>query len=644
MLDPVGGFERMKEFFISYIETAFRIADPATAAARRELLRRRDVIATVPFIEPVPRYESSDRALESLIAETDILGPLSREGRIAFVELALSGLFEGSDCADGRVRRKSNYNPFVHQEEMLRRGLLPGQPGIVTSGTGSGKTESFMLPVFAQIAREAIRWPRPPEGYLTDKWWREGSGYVPRRTGEPTARPRAIRALILYPMNALVEDQMVRLRKALDSDAAHRAMNERFSGNRVFFGQYTSATPVTGHARHPRRFDDPEEKERHERNEERLARAMRRLSDNQDAARAHDADGRRLAAERGEQPPEPTRFIFASVDGGEMVSRWDMQEAPPDILVTNASMLGTMLSREVEDGIFEQTRAWLERDPDAYFYLVVDELHLIRGSAGTEIAFLLRSLFERLGLDHPDRTHKVRILASSASLPLAGERGRQSVKYLSDLFARYGTSRKAGDRGPDDPEFWRSCVTEGKPHLPRWAGGRLPAAPFRELVDAAAKPGTAFVAEAARSERLESAVAAVAAAFGIRADDFEPSIAEISQRAAEALVHACRQGDDTRAASIADIADRAFAAGEGDVEAVRGLLLARALPEAFEIEMPRETPSFRFHGFVRNVDGLFGAPSRRRTASDSRSSPSSGAPPTARPQRDSPAGRACAWD
>ena len=42
MLDPVGGWSRIKDFFTTYLETAFRIADVGTAAARRDLLARRD--------------------------------------------------------------------------------------------------------------------------------------------------------------------------------------------------------------------------------------------------------------------------------------------------------------------------------------------------------------------------------------------------------------------------------------------------------------------------------------------------------------------------------------------------------------------------------------------------------------------------
>ena len=41
-------------------------------------------------------------------------------------------------------------------------------------------------------------------------------------------------------------------------------------------------------------------------------------------------------------------FVFPSVDGSELLTRWDMQETPPDILITNVSMLSAMLNREVD--------------------------------------------------------------------------------------------------------------------------------------------------------------------------------------------------------------------------------------------------------------------------------------------------------
>jgi hypothetical protein len=144
MLDPIGGFERIKDFFISYVETAFRISSEETAGRSRALLESDGALATAPFIEPVVRCEQYKDPLEKLISDKR-LSHLSEAGRKAFVELALSGLFEG-ERADGPIKRKSTYNPYIDQVEMLFRGSNRGKPGIVTSGTGSGKTESFMLP------------------------------------------------------------------------------------------------------------------------------------------------------------------------------------------------------------------------------------------------------------------------------------------------------------------------------------------------------------------------------------------------------------------------------------------------------------------------------------------------------------------
>jgi hypothetical protein len=610
VLDPIGGFARIKDFFISYVETAFRISDERTARARRELLYAQNVLATEPFIEPVLRYTTAERPLERLIDDENVLGPISRDGREAFVELALSGLFDGEDADGLSPRRRSLYNPYAHQETMLARGIRSGQPGIASSGTGSGKTEAFMLPVLAKIANEAVRWPAPPAGYLANSWWRSGATrYQTMRNLEHPERKAAVRAIILYPMNALVDDQMVRLRKALDSDAARRVMDSRFSGNRVFFGQYNSATPVTGFRRHPRRFNDPEEKKRQQRRMRNMRAAMRRMDADQEAARRHDEERRIGAKRNGQRPPELTRYIFPSVDGGEMVARWDMQAAPPDILVTNPSMLGAMLSREIEDGIFDKTREWLENDPVSYFFLIFDELHLIRGSAGTEIAFLIKSLLERLGVDRPHLIHKVRILASSASLPLEGEARVQSLKYLRDLFAPYGTSAGPVDGGALNEKFWAECVIAGRPVIPEWDGGRLPAAPFRELLDACAVGDSGFVASVAWSSRLGRAISAVAEALGV-GDRRDPrsSVSLVAEAAAAVLTSACRFEDGVRATSISDIAGRAFF--DGDEPAVRGLLLARALPEsdALRARVADSTPSFRFHGFIRNIEGLFGAP------------------------------------
>ena len=90
-------------------------------------------------------------------------------------------------------------------------------------------------------------------------------------------------------------------------------------------------------------------------------------------------------------------------DSAEMWDRFSMQYNAPDIMITNYSMLNIMLMRETEAEIFEQTRKWLQTDPNNVFHLVIDELHTYRGTSGTEVAYLLRILLDRLGLA-PDST------------------------------------------------------------------------------------------------------------------------------------------------------------------------------------------------------------------------------------------------
>lgn len=607
MLDPIGGFRRIQDFVINYIETSFRISDTAAAEARRNLLQAVGVFATEPFIEPVLRYESHPETLEQLAQRNDgPLSPMSWEGKRSFVELALSGLFDGVRC-EGEIRRKSRYAPYNHQVEMLRRGLLPGRPGIVTSRTGSGKTESFMLPVLAAISNEAVTWRAPGSDYLKKDWWREDkTRWEARRQGEN--RPSAVRTLVIYPMNALVEDQMQRLRKSLDSEDAREVMQERFKGNRIFFGQYTSSTPVTGFERHPRIAENKDEKQRRTRRIARLREAMRRFRHDQDAALVFDSQEEAAARDDGVTIPDKTRFIFPAVDGGEMVSRWDMQANPPDILVTNASMLGTMLSREVEEPIFTQTRDWLLNNDDAYFYLVFDELHLIRGSAGTETAFLVKTLIQRLGLDLPGHRHKLRLLASSASLPIDGEQGPQSLAYLRDLFAPYGTSSHATDLGVEDANFWHDCIVAGSPHVPTFGMSSIEPQPFVDLLETALECEEGFVARIKSAEAMNQAVEYAANALGISAGDAGDRVKALAEAAAAVLTQACLVGEEVRATSTSDIAARIFRASSGDLDkAMRGLLLARALPESrvWQASVSLTTPAFRVHTFIRNIEGLF---------------------------------------
>src|SRR5205823_8862252 len=95
----------------------------------------------------------------------------------------------------------------------------------------------------------------------------------------------------------------------------------------------------------------------------------------------------------------------------ELLTRHEVQEAPPDILVTNYSMLEYMLMRPLERPIFDRTREWLAASPTESLLLVVDEAHLYRGAAGAEVALLLRRLSRRLQLP----ASRLQVICTSAS-------------------------------------------------------------------------------------------------------------------------------------------------------------------------------------------------------------------------------------
>ena len=146
----------------------------------------------------------------------------------------------------------------------------------------------------------------------------------------------------------------------------------------------------------------------------RSRREAARIQEDADAVRLH---------------PDAARY-FQDPAGAEMWSRWDMQDHPPDILITNYSMLNIMLMRRVEAPIFDATRSWLESDSRNVFHLIVDELHTYRGTPGAEVAYLLRVLLDRLGL-HPNHP-QLRIIASSASLSADAA----GLAYLEAFFGR----------------------------------------------------------------------------------------------------------------------------------------------------------------------------------------------------------------
>ena len=775
MQDPIGSFERIRELYISYLDTAFRVGDESVAEERRLLLRQPGMLCTEPLVEPIPRYEwdtlvdGRSRNFDDIFLDETILEGFDEHQRRAFVEMVLAGLFpskrkDSSESGNG-LSREARFPPYRHQVQMLERGVRASKPGVVTSGTGSGKTEAFLLPLLARIVKEATSWSAPTDEYLKKRWWHDDDGkpykkpdkkgrvvtryaaipkslrpltdaalrspFVPHRNGE--RRPAAMRAIILYPMNALVEDQLVRLRKTLDSKEAREVLDNHCSSNRIFFGRYIGAIPVTGHHVHPgfrTLLATPKDQvsgdvyfpEHKDANADRvslidlraseLLKRQRKLEElfdyqvglerGQIQARLHmlDQDAQeRMKSQLQEQkasrglvsvdefleiakssgkrsksglfkdfrtwvgvkPDETAKeslkalflgeadvakapsafgaddssFIFPSVDGSEMTNRWDMQEHPPDVLITNVSMLSAMLNREVEEPIFEKTKQWLQ-EADSYFYLILDELHLQRGAAGTEVAYLIRLLLHRLGLTQSDeQRRKIRVLASSASLPASPEEeAKKSAKYLWDMFGPFGL--EPGCDAEQGKAAWLEAIVPGEERPPKYdqdAPMLLDSGPFVRLlqVHTPSEPldpefprAQPLFAKAPDSDEISNAWLSVADALDIPDGSLSQRMSDSIQEAAARIAWACREPDASsgklrsRAIPISELAIKLFAGMlernyETQSDAVRGLLFVRGCGDGLtdHLEMiAANLPSFRLHTFFRSIEGLYAPASR----------------------------------
>jgi len=389
---PTTLTDSLEDAFLRYYETAFAVRDQSIADERRALMTERGRVFAEPLMEPVLKYPADD-PIESIAEDPTIPGSALRT--------VVEALF-GVPAEDVNLRR--------HQTEALRHTFGTDDPRrnvVLTSGTGSGKTEAFLIPVLTRLVAESVNWRPGP----INPWWKHQS-WTPVRDGESGHVP-AVRSMVLYPTNALVEDQLTRIRKA------GRALEAIDPNCRIWFGRYTGETlgsvgrPKVGApvGRGGIKADDAMEIQQIEAEFDRI---------------------RSKACVSGSGVSDSDLALFQDPRQNELLHRWDFIHTPPDILLSNFAMLNAMLMREHEAPMFEATRDWLAADPANVFTLVIDELHSYRGTAGTETAMLIRKLLHRLGLS--GESSQLRIIAASASLEDT-DSGRE---YLEQFF---GVSR-----------------------------------------------------------------------------------------------------------------------------------------------------------------------------------------------------------
>lgn len=303
-------------------------------------------------------------------------------------------------------------DPFEHQVEALEN-FLAGKDLFVSTGTGSGKTECFLWPI---IAKSFIEAKNRPQDFCKD----------------------AIRTLIIYPMNALVSDQLARFRSIFGSLKFKEIFTKDTQATRIpHFGMYTGRTHYSGDSKLSSSREQALEFRKNflvdhtadndvKRQQEKRINGLKSI--NKYPAR-FGKDGLEIFIENLERNiHKPGPF------DAEFITRFEMQQYPPDILVTNYSMLEFMLMRQREATIWDKTKAWLDEAVENRLLIVLDEAHMYRGSAGGEIALLLERLFSRLGI----AKEKVQFILTTASMP-------QDEKYAIESFYSGLTGKSASE-------------------------------------------------------------------------------------------------------------------------------------------------------------------------------------------------------
>lgn len=367
----------------NYIQSQYFGKSMLLLGAVQPELDKEGLLYKRPYIESSPAYKSSPDGIE----QSDI--PDWMKSYFQALINAGIGVYQ---------------NPYVHQVEALR-AAVKGKDLFVSTGTGSGKTECFMWPLMAKLADEAKNSP--------ETWC-----------------DRGVRTIIMYPMNALVSDQISRLRRLIGDPENKFVSIFRStcgeSSRRPQFGMYTGRTPYPGKEPVPSQ-------------DKKLEKTLKQLSFPRNEGQKEYYNQLLL---EGKIPAKADMSAFLEGlhndrhipddNDAELITRFEMQQFCPDILITNYSMLEYMLLRPIEAKIWDDTRNWLHERAENRLLFIIDEAHMYRGSAGGEVSLLIRRLFHKLGI----KRDKVQFILTTASMPNNNDDDRNTVmKFARDLTA-----------------------------------------------------------------------------------------------------------------------------------------------------------------------------------------------------------------
>lgn len=312
ILNPLTIQQKLKNALMRYLVTRAAIhSEYLRDEIKRQLLDKNSIAQDV-YIQLLKDYRKGSKLKDISIDNKNILHP-------NFSSVV------NQEVNEERKGFNVNWELFTHQEEAIKSAFL-NKNIIVASGTGSGKTESFLIPIINRLLKE------------------------PRHIGS-----NGVRCVILYPMNALVNDQIKRIRDWLGKTEENE--------HNLTFAYYTSKTPNEPHL-----GEDDE--------------------------------------------------CYCN----ELRYRTQIRTNPPDILVTNYSMLSYILMRPSDRMLFDNSLSMI----------VLDEAHIYSGALATEI----RLLIHHLALRSQISTSDIQFFLTSATLTSASYSEEQQKRILKDFASK----------------------------------------------------------------------------------------------------------------------------------------------------------------------------------------------------------------
>src|SRR5260370_12166412 len=154
MNNPLALFRNLREMYLRYLDSPFDLRNADLSRERRDMLERDGRLWREPLFEPVPHYPLCGQTFSSMVR--NLLGTAWNSSLLDDL-----GQFVGTALFPHEGQPPREREPYVHQREVFIESVVNGRDVVVTTGTGSGKTECFLMPIFAELIRESASWGAP---------------------------------------------------------------------------------------------------------------------------------------------------------------------------------------------------------------------------------------------------------------------------------------------------------------------------------------------------------------------------------------------------------------------------------------------------------------------------------------------------